>query len=146
MSSLYREGKTWAIQYRDARKRRTIRLGTISKAQAQTVKVRVDDLLHARITGGTPSRESSLWLRDLGPSRELLQAYLRAAFDWEEFDERYRVEVSQRADLLRRVTEIEQIHSTVILLCWERHERCHRFILKEILDQLPTSEHEGERE
>ncbi len=42
--------------------RKTIRLGKISKRQAETVKLRVEDLVAAKLSGGSPSDETSRWL------------------------------------------------------------------------------------
>ena len=103
-------------------------------------------LVMRRWPRGIKKTAIDLWLRDLGPSSELLNAYQKGRLAWGEFAEHYGAEVSLQADLLAQVKQLEHIHGKVTLLCWERHERCHRFILKEMLDQLPTSEHEGERE
>ena len=46
-------------------KRRSIRLGKVSLKQAQTVKLKIEDLLASSITGSTPRRETSEWLADL---------------------------------------------------------------------------------
>lgn len=43
-------------------KRRTIRLGKVSKRQAEAVKVKVEDLAAAKKTGHTPKGETLLWL------------------------------------------------------------------------------------
>lgn len=46
-------------------KRRSIRLGKVSMKQAQAVKVKVEDLVHAAFTGHVPSDETSRWLVSL---------------------------------------------------------------------------------
>lgn len=54
------------IQFRGADgKRRTIRLGKVSNRYGQTVKVKVEDLLAARITGHAPSDETCRWVAGL---------------------------------------------------------------------------------
>jgi len=42
--------------------RKTIRLGKMSKRQSDAVKLRVEDLVGAKLSGGTPSDETSRWL------------------------------------------------------------------------------------
>ena len=46
-------------------RRRTIRLGKVSKSIAQSLKLRVERILAASIGGGTPDRETARWLVDL---------------------------------------------------------------------------------
>ncbi len=46
-------------------KRRSIRLGKVTKAQAESVARRVDDLLASAITGSPLSRETAVWLSNL---------------------------------------------------------------------------------
>ncbi len=46
-------------------KRRSIRLGKVSRRQAESVKVKVEDLAAACITGHAPRRETAQWLSDL---------------------------------------------------------------------------------
>lgn len=42
--------------------RKTIRLGKMSKRQAEAVKLRIEDLAASKISGGAPSDETSRWL------------------------------------------------------------------------------------
>jgi len=46
-------------------KRRSIRLGQVSLAQAEAVKIKVEDLAAAALTGHAPRRETSVWLAGL---------------------------------------------------------------------------------
>ena len=67
MASISRERngrKTIQFVASDER-RRSIRLGKVSLKQAQTVKLKVEDLLASSITGSTPRRETSEWIADL---------------------------------------------------------------------------------
>ena len=51
------------IQFVDADgNRKTIRLGKMSKRQAESVKLRVEDLVAAKLSNGSPSDETSRWL------------------------------------------------------------------------------------
>ena len=45
-------------------KRKTIRLGKVSKRQAETIKTRVELLIAAKITGTAPDDETSRWIAD----------------------------------------------------------------------------------
>lgn len=51
--------------------RKTIYLGRISKKDAETVRRQVEALLHAKICGTSPDRETSLWLASLIPKLKL---------------------------------------------------------------------------
>ena len=45
--------------------RKAIRIGKMSKRQAEAVKLRVEDLIAARLSGGSPSDETSRWVAKL---------------------------------------------------------------------------------
>jgi integrase len=47
------------------RKRRTIRLGKVSEKNAAAVKVRIEDLISAQITGHPPQDATARWVKDL---------------------------------------------------------------------------------
>ena len=78
-----------------------------------------------------------LWVKDAGPSRELLQAYNHASLAWPDFEARYRSEMTeQRSDVLDRLRTLEREHGVLTLLCHERippSAHCHRVILAELL-------------
>lgn len=57
------------IQFVDADgNRKTIRLGKMSKRQAEAVKLRVEDLVAAKLSNGSPSDETSRWLATVDDS------------------------------------------------------------------------------
>jgi uncharacterized protein YeaO (DUF488 family) len=78
-----------------------------------------------------------LWLKDAGPSRELLDAYNHDALGWSEFERRYRDEMLQeRPDVLDEIRRLDREHGLVTLLCHERippSEHCHREVLLSLL-------------
>lgn len=77
----------------------------------------------------------SAWERDLGPSNELLDAYLREKVSWPRFAQHYRAEMSAQESLLAELAK-RAASETVTLLCGCRDEdRCHRKVLKELLEQ-----------
>lgn len=49
-------------------KRKSIRLGKVSKRHAESVKVKVEDLVSASITGHAPADETTRWLGNLDAS------------------------------------------------------------------------------
>ena len=74
------------------------------------------------------------WEPELGPSRELLQAYRRGGTTWDQFAERYRQEMTGRNELLARYRELGR-QETLTLLCGCPDEsRCHRSLLKGLLE------------
>ena len=80
------------------------------------------------------------WEPDLGPSRDLLTAYRRGKVGWEEFARRYTEEVRDKPDILKKVQSLEEEHGQVTLLCSCPQEgRCHRGVLKGLLEARPLS-------
>jgi uncharacterized protein YeaO (DUF488 family) len=92
---------------------------------------------------GVRRQRTDLWLKDAGPSRELLHAYNHAGLPWAEFAQRYRSEIlDERADVLERLRQLEREHGVLTLQCHERippGEHCHRELLAELLTE-PASE------
>jgi uncharacterized protein YeaO (DUF488 family) len=86
---------------------------------------------------GIRKDQADVWLRDAGPSRELLQGYTHGKLPWDDFAQRYRREMlDERAWILDRLRHLEQEHGVVTLLCHERippAEHCHREILVDLL-------------
>lgn len=86
---------------------------------------------------GVRKERIDMWLKDAGPSRELLRAYTRAGLPWDEFEGRYRLEMlEERSDVLERLHGLEREHGVLTLLCHERippAEHCHREILMDLL-------------
>jgi uncharacterized protein YeaO (DUF488 family) len=78
-----------------------------------------------------------VWLRDAGPTRELLQAYQQGELPWADFEQRYRLEMlEERSWILDRLRHLEREHGVLTLLCHERippAEHCHRQILVDLL-------------
>src|SRR6266568_6648531 len=87
---------------------------------------------------GVRKERVDLWLKDAGPSGELLQAYTHAGLPWEAFEARYRREMlEERPEVLEHLRRLEREHDALTLLCHERippGEHCHREILADLLD------------
>ena len=69
---------------------------------------------------GISKTKIDLWLKELGPSKELLDAYRNGHIPWTSFQQSYRNELKRQAELLVKVKYLEQVHGYVVLLCWER--------------------------
>ncbi len=76
------------------------------------------------------------WEKELGPSAALLRAYRAGRIGWAEFARRYRAEVRGKAELLESVRKLSR-RRTVTLLCGcEDESRCHRGLLKKLLEEM----------
>jgi len=83
--------------------------------------------------------QSPTWFQipDLAPSVRLLTAFQRNRIEWKEFAKRYREEMKEPKprDLIRRLRRYAEDHD-VVLVCYCREEaRCHRKLLKEIIEE-----------
>jgi len=69
MASIHKErrsGRTYyRLQFYDKdNRRRSIRLGTISRKAADTIRANVEDLVSASISGGSPDNKAGRWVRE----------------------------------------------------------------------------------
>jgi uncharacterized protein YeaO (DUF488 family) len=87
---------------------------------------------------GVRKESTDLWLKEAGPSRELLRAYRHHGLPWDEFEQRYRAEMlDERRDVLETIRDLEREHGVVTLLCHERippSDHCHREVLLDLLN------------
>jgi uncharacterized protein YeaO (DUF488 family) len=88
-----------------------------------------------------------LWMKEAGPSDGLLDAYRQQIITWEEFGERYRVEMlNERPHVLSELVGLAMAHPCehLTVLCWERldaaNPHCHRTLLVEMLNDFPAAE------
>ncbi len=98
-------------------------------------------LVMRRWPRGVRKTQINGWIKELGPSTELLNDFRNGSIDWPTFESRYRAEVSARSaeqGLLEEVRGIENEHGTVTLLCYEdlsnTNAHCHREVLREMLE------------
>ena len=78
----------------------------------------------------------SVWEKELGPSRELLGDFNQDRIDWETFRTRYLEEMAGKRELLEKWAGRAR-HEDITLLCGCKDEnRCHRSLLKELLEQV----------
>ena len=81
------------------------------------------------------------WEPALGPSRELhagVYGKKGTKISWETYRKLYLSEMRSRADLIDRLAQRVSAGETITLLCssaCERESRCHRSLLKELIEQ-----------
>lgn len=71
----------------------------------------------------------------LGPSIELLKDWKDGKISWTEYERRY-VEEMKNPKAIEKIREIVRIAEAkpIRLMCYEKNPPCHRFILKEIIE------------
>ena len=118
-----------------------IRHASIYEARERSPEDGLRVLVMRQWPRGIRKDQADVWLRDAGPSRELLQAYQQGKLPWKEFEQRYRLEMLQeRSWILDRLRHLEREHGVLTLLCHERippSEHCHREVLVDLLSQGP---------
>jgi uncharacterized protein YeaO (DUF488 family) len=79
---------------------------------------------------------SSAWLRNLAPSRGLLQPWKAGSISWEEYVSRYHEEMSAHKKEIEELAEKARA-GTITLLCFEREGNpcCHRHLLKRLIEK-----------
>jgi uncharacterized protein YeaO (DUF488 family) len=101
-------------------------------AQADGFRVLVDRLWPRGL-----SRERArvdLWLREIAPSEGLRRWFAHDPTRWEEFRRRYREELKDRGELLRRLKGLEAEHGVLTLLYAARdREHNNAIVLREVL-------------
>ncbi len=108
-------------------------------------------LLVARFRGrGVPASAYDVWLPNLGPSEELLRAFLDGGIPWREFERRYTHELFEPGQrdarnrtvkdhgqkfVLRLVKHLAEGRTVTLLChCAEDQAQCHRHVLKRVLE------------
>lgn len=57
-----------------------------------------------------------LWLKEIAPTTELRKWFNHEPEKWEEFQKRYKKELSQNKDLIKQLNSLEKEHKTITLL------------------------------
>jgi uncharacterized protein YeaO (DUF488 family) len=89
---------------------------------------------------GIPKAVCHLWFRDLGTTPELIHKWKTGSIRWPQFRREY-LRGLQDPAARQAISEIRKLLAagTVTLLCGCRDEsRCHRSILKEVIEQQPS--------
>jgi len=77
-----------------------------------------------------------LWLKDIAPSTELRQWFHHDSAKWQEFVKRYKSELAEKSDMIAKIRELEQEHTTVTLLYGARDEQHNQaVVLTHVLGQ-----------
>jgi uncharacterized protein YeaO (DUF488 family) len=107
-------------------------------------------ILASRFRGrGMPASCYGIWMPNLGPSEELLRAFLAQKLGWPEFGRRYRQELFEGGTIddrnrviknhgqkftLRLLQMLAKKRTiTVMCQCPEETSQCHRFLLQKVL-------------
>jgi uncharacterized protein YeaO (DUF488 family) len=87
---------------------------------------------------GVSTGRVDVWLKELGPSPDLLQALEARRISWPAFANAYRTQlatVPASIEALAMLRDLEQRSGRVTLFCHERQPPCHRFVLLELLQK-----------
>ncbi|MBI5235468.1 MAG: DUF488 family protein [Deltaproteobacteria bacterium] len=102
-----------------------------------------DDGLRVLVTRywprGVKKEVRALWVRELGPESELIKRWKSGAMSWAEFKAAYSLEhkghVKKTAlDELRQAMKADDSGVVTLLCVCADEKRCHRTILKRLLD------------
>lgn len=84
---------------------------------------------------GVKKEKADAWEPELGTSPALIKDWKGGKIDWEEFEKRYKAEMKGQRELVEKWAK-EAKGKTITLLCsCEEAERCHRTVLKRILEE-----------
>ena len=77
----------------------------------------------------------SSWMRELAPSKELLQDWRNSQISWQEYSGRYREEMSSCGEAIQNLAN-KAARTAVTLLCHEpeHNPHCHRHILRHLIE------------
>lgn len=110
-------------------------------------------ILATRFRGrGMPKARYDVWMPSLGPSEQVLRRVQDGAISWAEFSRQYRKELFLDGPIDRRSRTIknhgqkftlrlikrlaQRSHVTLLCHCPEEEQRCHRHILRALIDRI----------
>ncbi|MBN2600100.1 MAG: DUF488 domain-containing protein [Candidatus Thermoplasmatota archaeon] len=75
----------------------------------------------------------------LSASKELLTDYKTGRITWQEFETRFRKEITTNSKALAELKRLKALsqQKDVYLICYEKNPPCHRFILLDLIRELP---------
>ena len=81
------------------------------------------------------------WIRELAPSKKLLQDWKNNSISWQEYELRYCQEMEKQQQCLQKLADLAA-SGTITLLCFEKEDNpcCHRHLLKNLLNTLTNSD------
>ena len=76
------------------------------------------------------------WIRELAPSRELLQDWKNNIIIWQEYELRYCEEMKSQKKFIQKLASVAAT-GTITLLCFEKEYNplCHRHLLKKLIEK-----------
>jgi len=76
----------------------------------------------------------SRWIRELAPSKELLQDWKNNGISWQEYEHRYFKEMENKQQYIQELADLAA-SGTITLLCFEKENNphCHRHLLKQLI-------------
>jgi len=75
-----------------------------------------------------------MWVKELGPSNELLKDLRGKKIDIPEYEKRYFKEMEAQTDRIRELTDLAR-KGNITLLCWEKTDKGrHRVLLKQLIE------------
>jgi uncharacterized protein YeaO (DUF488 family) len=75
----------------------------------------------------------------LSASKELFTDYKTGRITWQEFETRFRTEITTNPKALAELKRLKTLsqQQDVYLICYEKNPPCHRFILLDLIRELP---------
>ena len=88
----------------------------------------------------------SEWIRDLGPSVTLLRAWKAGKISWQEYENRYKEEMTEKQEEIQELAR-QAAKGMITLLCFEKEQdpHCHRHLLKGMIEAKFRSIHRSSR-
>jgi len=74
----------------------------------------------------------------LSASKELLYDYKEGRINWQEFENRFRKEITNNTKAIAELKRLKILsqEKDVYLICYEKNYPCHRFILIDLIKEL----------
>jgi uncharacterized protein YeaO (DUF488 family) len=74
----------------------------------------------------------------LSPSKELFYDYKEGRISWQEFEDRFRKEMTSNPTAIAELKRLKELsrEQDVYLICYEKTYPCHRFILIDLIKEL----------
>ncbi|MFA5103253.1 MAG: DUF488 domain-containing protein [Candidatus Thermoplasmatota archaeon] len=75
----------------------------------------------------------------LSASKELFTDYKTGKITWQEFEKRFRTEITTNPKAMAELKRLKALsqQTDVYLICYEKNPPCHRFILLDLIRELP---------
>lgn len=86
---------------------------------------------------GIKKDKVDIWFKDLGTSAELIKAWKFGTISWLEFRKGYLADVKDKSKraIIRELAKRAKTEKLTLLCSCRDHTRCHRAILKELIER-----------